>query len=321
MHSATYGFRIRGGCWDERRPIDWAAAFQAYADCDTRADVQGESFLSAFCFEKDLLQRDDGWKLDLRGFDGPCWSKWVWFDIDRTNDLESATLDARRLSGFLANRYQLDGDEMLIFFSGSKGFHIGLPVELWNCEPSRTHHRVVRHFASDLAAQAKVMIDSGIYDKVRAFRAPNSRHPKTGLHKRRLEYGELMHVKTTAIVERAAAPIPFDLPAAPHISPQAACDWELAVHTVAEVEAVDERRCDTLVRQRLNRLTSEFIRQGAPKGERSLRLFSAAKNLREFECPRPLAHALLTEPALDCGLPPAEVSRQIECGLGPDLMF
>ena len=33
--------------------------------------------------------------------------------------------------------------------------------------------------AAELAA---VTIDAGIYDRVRAFRAPNSRHPKTGLH-------------------------------------------------------------------------------------------------------------------------------------------
>jgi hypothetical protein len=32
-------------------------------------------------------------------------------------------------------------------------------------------------------------------------------------------------------------------------------------------------------------------------------------------CPPPLAHALLTEAALDSGLPPSEVRRQIDCGL------
>jgi hypothetical protein len=44
-------------------------------------------------------------------------------------------------------------------------------------------------------------------------------------------------------------------------------------------------------------------------------LFSAAANPAEFSCPPALAHALLTEAALDGGLAPKEVHRQIECGL------
>jgi len=44
-------------------------------------------------------------------------------------------------------------------------------------------------------------------------------------------------------------------------------------------------------------------------------LFSAAANLAEFGCPVALAHALLTEIALDSGLSPSDVRRQIDCGL------
>jgi len=59
----------------------------------------------------------------------------------------------------------------------------------------------------------------------------------------------------------------------------------------------------------------EFIRNGAEEGDRHRLLFSAASNLAEFGCPPALAHALLTEAALDSGLPPKEVYRQIGCGL------
>ncbi len=57
------------------------------------------------------------------------------------------------------------------------------------------------------------------------------------------------------------------------------------------------------------------MRDGAKPGERANRLFSAAANLEEFASVNELAFALLTEPALDSGLPPGEVRRQIECGL------
>ena len=52
------------------------------------------------------------------------------------------------------------------------------------------------------------------------------------------------------------------------------------------------------------------------KGDRHRLLFSAAANLAEFGCPPALAHALLSEAGLDSGLSPADVRRQIDCGLG-----
>ena len=58
-----------------------------------------------------------------------------------------------------------------------------------------------------------------------------------------------------------------------------------------------------------------FIRDGAENGDRHRRLFSAAANLGDFGCSFDLAFALLAESALDSGLPPADVRRQIECGL------
>jgi hypothetical protein len=44
-------------------------------------------------------------------------------------------------------------------------------------------------------------------------------------------------------------------------------------------------------------------------------LFSAAANLQELNCPAELAHALLTPAARDSGLTPADIRRQIDCGL------
>ena len=135
-------------------------------------------------------------------------------------------------------------------------------------------------------------IDDGVYDRVRAFRAPNSRHPKTGLHKRRLEFGELLYVTTPAIIERTAEPEPFDLPDAPPATEAAKADWQRAVEAVRQhATAVRQRRADSAAT--LNRQTIEFIRDGATVGDRHRLLFSAAANLAEFGCPSALAHSLL----------------------------
>jgi hypothetical protein len=156
-----------------------------------------------------------------------------------------------------------------------------------------------------------------VYDKVRLFRAPNSRHPKTGLHKRRLTLDELLHLGAARVRQLAAAPEPFTLPVVAAADPQAAADWQAAEQAVRrEAEARAEQRASLASgKPRLNRATLDFICDGADLGDRHRLLFSAAANLAEFGCPPALAHALLTDAGLDSGLPPREVHRQIECGL------
>jgi hypothetical protein len=115
-----------------------------------------------------------------KNFSGICSSPWLWFDIDHEHDLDRALSDTRRLATTIAERYQLGDGELLIFFSGSNGFHLGLPTTLWSPVPTDSYRRVCRRLAETLAESAGVTIDVGVYDRCRAFRAPNSRHPKTG---------------------------------------------------------------------------------------------------------------------------------------------
>src|SRR5262249_17231195 len=149
------------------------------------------------------------------------------------------------------------------------------------------------------------------------FRAPNSRHPRTGLSKRRLSLGELLHLDTARIREMAAAPAPFELPTVTATDERAAADWQAASQAVEREAATKAERSAVMVdgAPRLNRATLAFIRDGAEVGDRHRLLFSAAANLAEFGCPPALAHALLTEAARDSGLSPSDIHRQIECGL------
>ena len=254
-----YGFRIVGSCFEPRRLVDAAVAFSAYASCDKLAEVESEAYLSAFCFGADFKERADQWgRLAVRGFDGVCWSCWLWFDIDR-EDIGQALNDARRLVAFIAERYGLDGDELLLFFSGSKGFHAGLPTSLWMPSPAVTFHTTTRRLAEALAERAGVVIDRGVYDKVRAFRAPNSRHPKTGLHKRRLSFAELIGLSVDAIRRLASKLEAFDLPTMPPVNAQASTDWREAAHSIERAtEAKAERRAAGMS-PRLNRSTRPAV--------------------------------------------------------------
>jgi hypothetical protein len=311
-----FGFRVLGNATTRRRLVDAGAALAAYAACDPKAEVEREGYLSAFSYPEEFRRHLQGTG-STRDYSGPCWTAWVWFDIDRQDDLESALSGARRLAAGILERYPaLDDDDLLLFFSGSKGAHIGLPVT-WGPAPSVTFHRVTRCFGEALAAVVGVGIDTSVYDKVRLFRAPNSRHPKTGLHKRRLSFDELLHLSAGRIRELATHPEPFALPSVTVANDRAAADWQAALQAVErEAEAKAQRRAAVADETaRLNRATLDFIRNGADQGDRHRLLFSAAANLADFGCPPALAHALLAEAALDSGLPPAEVRRQIECGL------
>jgi len=312
-NASRFGFRIVGGIHNERRLVDWPTAFAAYCECDDRAEVKSEAYLSAFCFGDDFRRHLDATG-STKSYSGECWSPWLWFDIDR-DDVEQARRDAVRLSYTLCDRFGLDADELLAFFSGSKGFHVGLPTAVCGSPgPSRHFAKTCRRFAERVAEVAGIVVDSGVYDKVRAFRAPNSRHPKTGLHKRRFELDAVDRLTLSRLCEMSQTPEPFELPDTPKRNQQAVDDW-LAATKLVELQQVEKPKRDNVTPSSLNRSTLDFIRDGATTGDRHRLLFSAAANLAEFGCSYELAYALLSESALDSGLTPRDVRRQIECGL------
>lgn len=309
---ARFGFRVVGGTANQRRLTDPAAAFAAHAAADPMSEPARECYLSAFRFGPDFRTHLAAHRT-TKGFAGACWSPWLWFDVDRA-DLADAQVDARRLAGFLLFRYSaFTDDDPLYFFSGAKGFHVGLPLS-HSPLPSASFHRVCRTLAGRVAADVGVTIDPSIYDRVRLLRAPNSAHPSTGLHKRRLTHDELMALSADRVRELARVPLAFEVPEPSVLPALLAADWQDAEEEVKSRAVIPPRAGEA--DGRLTRATLEFIRAGAEDGERHVRLFRAAANLREFAAPAALVHALLTEVALDTGLPPAEVKRQIDCGIG-----
>ncbi len=310
--TTAYGFRVVGHRASGRRSVDWRLAFHAYCACDDRAEPEREAYLSHFTFGRDFdehLKRNDS----EAGYSGPCGADWLHWDIDREDDLASALSDARRLAAGILDRYQeLGDDDLLIFLSGGKGFHVGIPTSLWGPTPSVSFHENAKRFCQAHAERIGITIDPLIYSRTRLFRAPNSRHPKSGLFKRRLTYEELMHLSLARINELARQPEPFDVPSIEATSPTADSDWLDAAGAV-ERRAVERRI--TYRDGRLTKTTLAFIREGANDGERADSVFKAAANLAELECPAALAHALLTDASLDSGLTPSETKRQIDCGL------
>ena len=315
MNQHPYGFRILGSLREARRLVDASAALAGYATCDDRAEIDRESYLSAFQYDEGFRQYLSETR-STAGFKGTCWAHWIWIDIDAENDVDRGRREAAQLVTEICARYGCANSDLLVFFSGAKGFHIGIPTTLWMPMPSADFHKVARCYLAKLAEIASVNIDLGVYDKVRAFRAPNSCHPRTGLHKRFLTFEELSGLCAEEIRELAREPAPFKIPSPSGTNGQAVADWQSAIETIRKEDgARASRRFDSNNPRSLNRATLDFICHGAAPGERAPRLFSAAANLGEFGCEIALAWALLSEAALDSGLSPQEARRQIECGL------
>jgi len=313
-----YGFRVFGALSNPRALVAWDRAFVDACACRVAARPGEESYLSAFCFGPDFRQylRETG---SVRGYDGATWARYVWFDVDRTS-IRRARLDAARLVDVVAARYCAPEDDLLLFFSGCKGFHVGVPTALCGAEPSPDFHRDARRFAERIAELARVNIDTAIYDRARAFRAPNSRHPKTGLYKRRLTFAELCGLSPSEIQTAAQRPLPFLPPGLPgEIQAAAEADWLEAAAQQQQRKRATASFCPAAdaptPNGRVNALTTDFIRHGAPEGERALRLFAAAANLAEAGTPPDVITALLHPAARDSGLAPSEIRRQIECGI------
>jgi hypothetical protein len=296
--------------------------FQAYCQCDTRASIEAEAYLSAFQFGDDfalLLARTGS----PAGFGGSTWSPFVWLDVDRDESaggIAQALTDTRRLVDTLDERYAVPRCVLLPFVSGGKGFHLGIPTALWAPTASADFHAVARQFAETIAAEAGVAVDVSVFDRVRAFRAPNSRHPKTGLHKRFVPVEILDTVTVNGVLDLARKPEPFDPPSTDGVASadMLVAVWDAAGRAVtANAAAAEQRRQEVASGKRavtLNRKTRDFLNGEVEVGERHPRLYSASANLAELGCPLPALVALLTEPALDLGLPPKDVARAIENG-------
>jgi hypothetical protein len=307
-----YGFRVLGKAHNDRKIIDAEKAFNAHQRNEQIASNDQESYLSVFQFGVDFKHylATNG---STKGYAGPTWARWIWFDIDREGNIESALADARRLVDSMSKRYQIQPRDLLIFFSGSKGFHVGLPTSIFDGVADRRFHDFARTFASVLAANACIMIDSSIYARVHLFRAPNSRHPTTGLHKRRLTDQEFAELTAAEIQVLASEPVSSELPESVKKNEQAVEDWKQAIQVATSTTV--PTRGGPHPKAKLNQRTRNFISEGATKGERHRLLYSAARNLAEFMSVKQLAFALLTEPGRDSGLPPLEVARVINCGL------
>jgi len=154
-----------------------------------------DAYASAFQFDKYILEyvKIAG---GIKGFGeeagtGKVYSEIMWIDIDNANLIEAQTT-AQQLIANLNKKYEVYADDLMIFFSGNKGFHIGIHNKLFNgliFKGGYDLHDRIKMMAVEIADG--LPIDTRIYNKNRIFRIPNSMNMKSGLYKIPISYEEL----------------------------------------------------------------------------------------------------------------------------------
>lgn len=308
------GAFVLGAPTSARSLVRHAELFAAYADGGI--EDEREAYLSHFVFGTEMTSHYRRNRNSVAGFAGPCCCRWLVLDLDRAN-LDESLADTRRLVRFIGERYPETGGDVPVYFSGRKGFHV--LVELaHNPPPSNEFSRVARTFAETLAARASVKIDGAIYDTNHIVRLPNTRHPKTGLFKRRIDADALFVLDVPRILDVAKNPAGDGIGPTLQTAPaQLVNDWREAEEQTARaaVARAAARRDYGKPDARAPRYLLEFLRFGVDEGERHPTLFRCAAWLAEQGAPPSLVSALLTEPGCDVGLTPKDVERQIACGI------
>jgi hypothetical protein len=311
------GAYVLGAPTAPRTLVRHADLLNAYADGEMAdAGETREGYLSHFVFGPEMQDHYTKNRNSVAGFAGPCWCRYLVLDIDRA-DLEESLVGVRRLVAFVHQRYPESEDDVPIYFSGGKGFHVLLELA-HNPPPAVGFHRTARTFAKGIAAAAGVAIDDSIYDVNHIVRLPNTRHPKTGMYKRRIDTDALFRLDLVGILEHAQHPAGDGIPTVRTVPARLAEDWNAAEREATratEARAVVRRDAAATPDKRAPKYFLDFLRFGADVGERHKTLFRCACWLTEQGSPPSLTHALLTEPGSDVGLPPKDVSRQIECGI------
>ena len=159
-------------------------------------------------FESDTyctIYKYDNENIDSCNFIAP-----LYLDLDIDNieeDYNKLMRDLKILIHKLVTEFHVEQNDIQIYFSGSKGFHLIISENIFGFEPGRTLNKDLKKVAVYLKAYTLTKcIDTKIYDYKRLFRINNTINSKTGLYKVRVLYDDLINMSYDELIEYASKP-------------------------------------------------------------------------------------------------------------------
>jgi hypothetical protein len=158
-------------------------------------------------------------------YPGRAFAPFLPFDFDCAADPGRAIADSVMFLERLHRACGLNLDCVRISWSGKKGVSLEIPAELFGgFKPSADIGRRLKRLAARLLAGAATA-DLAIYEKLRLWRAANTRHSGTGLYKIPLTWEELRRGDLDAIRALARSPRTLPAPSAPAVCPALVAIW------------------------------------------------------------------------------------------------
>lgn len=188
-------------------------------EIDPHKGRQYEAYISIMPYDREILDHMKATKDEahprgnVAGYQGKVFCRWIYWDFDGPiNAPKQAMADARELCNLLVTKYGVPSNDVGIYFSGGKGFHITISsAHIGGVDPATPDVMAEKlgifteRLVDDCAGTMETF-DSSLYAPNRYFRLPNSRHPSTGLYKIPLAYEELMEMEPKDVLEAAEIP-------------------------------------------------------------------------------------------------------------------
>ncbi len=161
-----------------------------------------EYYRSIFLYDEGMKEYAKN-KKSVSGYSGNHIADYLHFDFDGT-DLDLVKKETEKFIKHLNHNYDISYEQIEIYFSGSKGFHISIPFKLFcnPINPSADFYKIYKSLAVEIT-QGFDFIDSSIYESRRLFRLPNSINKKSSLYKIQLSQMELRDMSIDQIKEMA----------------------------------------------------------------------------------------------------------------------
>lgn len=136
----------------------------------------------------------------------------LYFDIDgdisTDESFERVRMALLSLIAYLNVDIGINYNEIKIYFSGAKGFHIFISPSVLGIRPNKELGSLYKYFvihAKDKIANGD-LLDTKIYDNRRLIRLPNSINAKTGLYKIPVTYDKIRNIRRQDLLELAKQP-------------------------------------------------------------------------------------------------------------------
>lgn len=156
----------------------------------------GNCYTTCFLFDQGLADHVKSTGGSVGGYRGPCYAEVLYVDID-AGELERAQATARDLCSFLVGHWGASAEAISPFFSGRRGFHLGIHCGVFgDVQPGErlpdVLHRVLRSVVAQARPRYRASVDYSVGKRLSLIRLPNTEHLESGLYKVPLSVSELM---------------------------------------------------------------------------------------------------------------------------------